>query len=160
MNLNGYTLILGIVKVNDPFRSSGFLALFISRFVPNGCLRQDLAQLQTLRPAETFSPTYLSPTSFCYPSCSPACSAFAAVPWVLFIFRISFGNRWDIAGSCSSWCCLTGFDVIQGVIWLAIATIAELPQVVSPASFIIVHTGFLYLRPFYIVVAPFFGCEW
>jgi hypothetical protein len=26
-------------------------------------------------------------------------------------------------------------------------------------SFIIVHTGFLYLSPFYTVVAPFFECE-
>jgi hypothetical protein len=51
------------------------------------------------------------------------------------------------------------FFVLQGVIWLAIATAAELPQVVSPASSVIVHTGFLYLLPFYTVVTPFFECE-
>ena len=55
--------------------------------------------------------------------------------------------------------CLTAFDVLQGVIWLAIATAAEVPQVVSMTSFIIVHARFLYLSQFYSVVVPLFECE-
>jgi hypothetical protein len=51
------------------------------------------------------------------------------------------------------------FFVLRGVIWLAIATAAELPQVVGPASSIIVHSGFLYLFPFFTVVTPVFECE-
>jgi len=45
---------------------------------------------------------------------------------------------WKQVGHCqflfSSCCCLTEFDLLQGVIWLAIATAAELSQLVSPAS--------------------------
>ena len=156
MNLNEYNLIPGIAKVNGPFQSFGLLALFIGRFVLYGCLRQNLAQLRTSRSAKTFTSICLPPTSSYYSSCSSAWCAFAWVLGVLYIFRTSFGNRWGIAGSCWSWsCCLTAVDVLQGVIWLAIATAAELPQVVSPASFIVVHEGFLYLSPFYTVVAPF-----
>ena len=44
----------------------------------------------------------------------------------------------------------------QGVIWLVIATAAELSQVVSPASCIIVRTAFSCLTPFYAVGASFF----
>jgi hypothetical protein len=146
VNLNGYDLISGIVQVNDLFQSSGLLVLFINRFVLNGCLRQDLAQLRTLRSAEAFTSPCLSPTSFYCSSWSLACCAFAGVG-VPFIFRASFGNRWSIDSSC--WrCCLTAFDVLQGVIWLAIATAAEVPLVVSTASFIIVHKVFPYLSPF------------
>jgi hypothetical protein len=55
----------------------------------------------------------------------------------------------------------TAFDVLQGVIWLAIATAAELPQAVSPASFIFVHMVFLYLSSFCTgVVAALFEFEW
>ncbi len=52
-----------------------------------------------------------------------------------------------------SHCILRSF---QGVIWLAIATAAELPQVVS---LVVAHTGFRYLSPSHTVVAPFFECE-
>jgi len=96
MTLSEYDLISGIVKVSGRFQSFGLLALFISRFVLNGCPRQDLAQLRTSRSAETSTSTCLSPTSFYYVSCSPACGAFAgvlALLGVLFIFRTSFGNR-------------------------------------------------------------------
>jgi hypothetical protein len=98
VNPNEYDLISGIVKVNDHFQSFGLLALFISRFALNGCLRQDLAQLRTLRSAETFTSTCLSPMSFYCSSCSSACCAFAGVG-VHSIFRTSSGNRWGIAGS-------------------------------------------------------------
>jgi hypothetical protein len=41
VNLNGYDLISGIIKVNDCFQSFGLLALLIIRFVLNGYLRQE-----------------------------------------------------------------------------------------------------------------------
>ena len=141
MNLNEYDLTSGVVKVNDRFQSFDLLASFINRFVLYGCLREDIAQSRTLRTAEAFTSACLFPMLFYYSSCSPVCCAFAVVLGVLFIFRTSFGNRWGIVGSCC--CYLTAFDVLEGVIWLAIATAAELPQVVSSASFITVHVLFL-----------------
>jgi len=48
------------------------------------------------------------------------------------------------------------FDVLEGVIWLAIATAAELPLAVSLASFIVVHALFLLIA---ILVAPVFKSE-
>jgi hypothetical protein len=52
VNPNEYDLNSGIVKVNDRFQSYDLLALIISRFALYGCLRQDYAQLRTLRPIE------------------------------------------------------------------------------------------------------------
>ena len=150
-----YMTISGIIKVKWLFSTFGLLALFISRFVPNGCLRELIAQLRTFRSAEAFTSTWLSPTWFCFSSCSPACCAIAGVR-VLYIFRSSFGNRWGIACFCWSWCCcLTAFGALQGVIWLAIATSAGLPQMVSPSSIIILYEDLLYLSSFYTVVASF-----
>ena len=59
-------------------------------------------------------------------------------------------NRCDVAGSTDT------FDILEGVIWFAIATIAELPQAVSLASFI-VH--FISLILFYTVAVPDFESE-
>ena len=53
---------------------------------------------------------------------------------LFLILRTPFGSRWDIV--------LVGCDTfntyvrrLEGVVWLVIATAAEVPQVVSPTSF-------------------------
>jgi hypothetical protein len=138
VNLNEYDLTSGVVKVNDRFQFLYLLASFINRFVLYGFLREDIVQSRTLRPAEAFTSTCLFPTLFYYSSCSPVCCVFAMV---LGVSGASFGNRYGIAGSCYYY--LTAFDVLEGVIWLAIATAAELPQAVSLASIIVVLALFL-----------------
>jgi hypothetical protein len=153
-------LISGIVQVNDCFQSSGLLALSINRFVLNGCLQQDLAQLRTLRSAEAFTSPCLSPTSSYCSSWSPACCAFAGVG-VHFIFRTSFGNRWGIICRFMLVVMLLSHCIRRssGCHLARYCHRLTTPASGKPGWFIIVHTTFLYLSPFYSVVAPFFECE-
>ena len=156
MTLNECDLIPGIIKVNDRFQSLGFFALFISRFALSGCLQQELAQLPTLRHAKAFTSTYSPPTLFYYSSCSLAYNAFAVVIVVglLLISYTSFGNRWgDVLVGCNVVNSL--HLILEGVIWLAIATAAELPQVVSPASF-----TYVFLLIAYCFLHRRYSCIW
>ena len=104
--------------------------------VPTGTMLRNNAQCST-RTASDHSYSSTSPLTSSYSSShSLGCSACARTVAAELVLDSSFGNRWDISRSIQAPLpqLVDMFSVLQGILWLLIALLAEIPPAVCSAN--------------------------